>query len=82
MYSAKRKKNLWKLLLDYPLSILRSGKALKDMIDYIKETISLVYDVGTVPVFTRLGEKILNKIPGLIVNQRGRQVTLTADNEV
>ena len=39
--------------LNYPFSILCSGKALKDVIDYVKDTISLSYEIGTVPVFTQ-----------------------------
>ena len=39
--------------LNYPFSIPCSGKALKDVIDYVKDTISLSYEIGTVPVFTQ-----------------------------
>ena len=37
--------------LNYTFSLLRSGKALKDVIDYVKDTTSLSYKIGTVPVF-------------------------------
>ena len=40
--------------LNYPFSILCSGKALKDVIDYVKDTISLSYKVGTVPYLLKL----------------------------
>ena len=40
-------------LLNYPFSILCSVKALKDVINYVKDTISLSYEIGTVPVFTQ-----------------------------
>ena len=39
--------------LNYPFSILCSGKALKDVIDYVKDTISLSHEIGTVSVFTQ-----------------------------
>ena len=40
--------------LKYSISILCSVKALKDVIDYVKDTISLSYVIGTVPVFTQM----------------------------
>ena len=39
--------------LNYPFSNLCSGKPPKDVIDYVKDTISLSYEIGTVPVFTQ-----------------------------
>ena len=39
--------------LNYPFSVLCSRTALKDVIDYIKDTISLSYEIGIVPVFTQ-----------------------------
>ena len=39
--------------LNYPFSILCSGKALKYVIDYVKDTISLSHKIGTVSVFTQ-----------------------------
>ena len=40
-------------LLNYPFSVLGSGKALKDVIDFVKDTKSLSYDIGTVQVFSQ-----------------------------
>ena len=40
-------------LLNYAFSILFSGKTLKDVIDYVKDTILLSYEIGTVPIFTQ-----------------------------
>ena len=37
--------------INYAFSLLRSGKALKDVIDYVKDTTSLGYKIGTFPVF-------------------------------
>ena len=39
--------------LNYSFSVLCSRTALKDVIDYVKDTISLSYEIGTVPVFTQ-----------------------------
>ena len=102
--------------LNYLFSILCSGKALRDVTDYVNDSISQSYEIGTIPVFTQTSltymyreriinhghayesidaqsfaeaahatqfrEKILNKIQGLSVAKRGRQVAFTVDDEV
>ena len=65
--------------LNYPFSILGSGKAMKDVIDYVKDTISLSYNIGTVPVFTQMSltymQGINQKITiGTVRPQLGKQV--------
>ena len=40
--------------LNYPFSILFSGKALKGVTDYVKDTVSLSYKIDSAPVFTQI----------------------------
>ena len=52
---------------------------MKDVIDYVKDTISLSYNIGTVPVFTQMSltymQGINQKITiGTVRPQLGKQV--------
>ena len=39
--------------LNYPFFIIFAGKALKDVIDYVKDIASLSYEIGTAPADTQ-----------------------------